>query len=158
ERNLALGVWGAIAGTGAAAGTLLGGVLTSRVGWEWIFFVNVPVGVAVALAAPALLRESRVPNQRGFDIGGAASSTASMMLLVYGMTYATEHGWGTARTIVVLVISALLLVGFVVIELRSANPILPLGIFRLGTLRAANVIGFLVGCAIFSQFFLLSLY
>ncbi len=158
ERNLALGVWGAIAGTGAAAGTLLGGVLTSKVGWEWIFFVNVPVGVAVVLASPILLRESRVLNQRGFDVAGAVSITGSMMLLVYSMTYATEHGWGQGRTISDLVASAVLLVAFVVIEMRSRNPILPLGIFRLGTLRAANVIGFLVGCAIFSQFFLLSLY
>ena len=158
ERNLALGVWGAIAGTGAAAGTLLGGVLTSKVGWEWIFFVNVPVGVAVVLASPVLLRESFVRHRRGFDIAGAVSITGSMMLLVYSMTYATEHGWSQPRTISDLVAAAVLLVAFVVIELRSRNPILPLGIFRLGTLRAANVIGFLVGCAIFSQFFLLSLY
>jgi EmrB/QacA subfamily drug resistance transporter len=158
ERNLALGVWGAIAGTGAAAGTLLGGVLTSRIGWEWIFFVNVPVGAAVAFASPVLLRESRVAHRKGFDVAGAVSITASMMLLVYSMTYATEHGWGNPRTIIDLVVAAALLVAFVVIEMNSKAPILPLGIFRLGTLRAANVIGFLVGCAIFSQFFLLSLY
>src|SRR4051812_36397016 len=120
ERNLALGVWGAIAGTGAAAGTLLGGVLTSRIGWEWIFFVNVPVGAAVALASPVLLRESRVATRKGFDVAGAVSITASMMLLVYGMTYATSHGWGSARTVVVLALSALLLVAFIAIELRSA--------------------------------------
>jgi MFS family permease len=110
------------------------------------------------LSSPFLLRESRVRHQRGFDIAGAVAITGSMMLLVYSMTYATEHGWSQPRTITDLVLSAVLLVSFVVIELRSRNPILPLGIFRLGTLRAANVIGFLVGCAIFSQFFLLSLY
>jgi EmrB/QacA subfamily drug resistance transporter len=159
ERNLALGVWGAIAGSGAAAGTLLGGVLTSAFGWSWIFFVNVPVGAAIVALAPTLLRESRITHlTRQFDVAGAVSVTGGLMLLVYAMTRATVHGWGSTGTIALLALAAVLLVAFVVIELRSKAPVMPLRIFRLRTLRAANMVGFLTGTSIFSQFFLLSLY
>jgi EmrB/QacA subfamily drug resistance transporter len=158
ERNVALGVWGAVAGSGAAAGTLLGGVLTSGLGWEWIFFVNVPVGVAVVATAPWLLRASRVEGERGSDFFGAFTVTAGLMLLVYAMTEAATKGWGNTRTIGLLAGSAVLLASFVVIELRNRNPILPFRIFRLRTLTAANLVGLLVGAALFSQFFLLSLY
>jgi EmrB/QacA subfamily drug resistance transporter len=158
ERNIAIGVWGAVAGSGAAAGTLLGGVLTSGFGWSWIFFVNVPVGAAVVATAPLLLRESRVEGERGSDVAGAVSVTAGLMLLVYAMTEATTDGWGSGRTIALLAASAGLLFAFVAIELRTRTPIMPFRIFRLRTLTAANLVGVLVGAGLFSQFFLLSLY
>jgi EmrB/QacA subfamily drug resistance transporter len=154
ERNVALGVWGAVAGSGAAAGTLLGGVLTSGIGWEWIFFVNVPVGALVVATAPWLLRESRAEGERGSDFAGALAVTAGLMLLVYAMTEAATKGWGNGRTIGFLIGSAVLLASFIVIELRTRTPIMPFRIFRLKTLRAANLVALLVGAALFSQFFL----
>src|SRR5581483_5346069 len=152
ELNIALGIWGAVSGSGAAAGVLLGGLLTSSLDWSWIFFVNVPVGALLVLATPLLLRESRV------DVAGAASITAGLMLLVYAMTRATEIGWGSGETIGLLAGSAALLAAFVAIELRSQAPLLPMRIFRLRTLTGANVTGLLLGGALFSQFFLLTLY
>jgi EmrB/QacA subfamily drug resistance transporter len=159
ERNLALGIWGAVSGSGGAAGVLLGGVLTSSFSWSWIFFVNIPVGAAIVAASPWLLRESRAAlDHRHFDVAGAVSVTAGLMLLVYAMTRAAEHGWGTASTIGLLAASAALIGAFVVIELRSKAPLLPMRIFRLRTLSAANLTGFLLGAAVFSQFFLTTLY
>jgi EmrB/QacA subfamily drug resistance transporter len=159
ERNLALGIWGAVSGSGGAAGVLLGGVLTSAVGWSWIFFINVPVGVLVVGVTPWLVQESRAQlDHRHFDVAGAASITGGLMLLVYAMTRATQIGWGTAETIGLLAASAALVLGFVAIELRSKAPLLPMRIFRLRTLTGANVTGFLIGAALFSQFFLLTLY
>jgi len=151
-------VWGAIAGSGAAAGTLLGGVLTSGLGWSWIFFVNVPVGIGVVLLSPWLLRESRVEGHLGSDFAGAFTVTAGLMLLVYAMTEAATKGWGTGRTIVLLIASVVLLAAFVVIELRSSAPIMPFRIFRLRNLRTANIIFLLLGASLFSQFFLMTLY
>ena len=159
ERNLALGIWGAASGSGAAAGVLVGGVLTSYLSWSWVFFINVPVGAAVIAVSPWLLRESRsVLSHRHFDIPGATSITAGLMLLVYALTRAAESGWSNASTIVMLVGSAALIAAFVAMELRSAAPLLPLRIFRLRTLSASNLSGLLMGAAIFSQFFLLTLY
>ncbi len=159
ERNLALGIWGAVAGSGAAAGVLLGGALTSGLNWSWIFFINVPIGVLVFGLSPWLLRESRAGLQhRHFDVAGGISITAGLMLLVYAMTRATQHGWGTAETIGLLVTSAALIVAFFLIELRSQAPLLPLRIFRLRTLAASNLSGLLMGGAVFSQFFLITLY
>jgi EmrB/QacA subfamily drug resistance transporter len=159
ERNLALGIWGAVSGSGAAAGVLLGGVLTSAFSWSWIFFVNVPVGALVLAVTPWLLRESRANlDHRHFDAAGAASITGGLMLLVYGMTHAAQHGWGTTETIALLAASVALVGVFVVIELRSKAPLLPLGIFRLRTLTGANTSGVLLAGALFSQFFLLTLY
>jgi len=159
ERNLALGVWGAASGSGGAAGVLLGGALTSALSWSWIFFINVPAGILVLAVSPWLLKESRADlAHRHFDFAGAASITAGLMLLVYALTQATEHGWATTQTIGLLVASAALIVAFLVIESRSAAPLLPMRIFRLRTLAASNVAGLLMGGAIFSQFFLLTLY
>jgi EmrB/QacA subfamily drug resistance transporter len=159
ERNLALGIWGAASGSGGAAGVLLGGALTSAFDWSWIFFVNVPVGLLVLGLTPFLLRESRADlDHRHFDTAGAASITGGLMLLVYAMTRATQHGWVTAETIGLLAVSAALAIGFVVIELRSKAPLLPMRIFRLRTLSASNLSGFLLASALFSQFFLLTLY
>jgi EmrB/QacA subfamily drug resistance transporter len=159
ERNIALGVWGAVSGSGAAAGVLLGGFLTSSLAWSWIFFINVPVGVALVAVSPFLLRESRAElGHRHFDFAGAATVTSGLMLLVYAMTRATEVGWGSAETIGLLAGSAALILSFVAIELRSKAPLLPMRIFRLRTLTGANVTSFLVGTALFSQFFLGTLY
>jgi hypothetical protein len=124
-----------------------------------IFFINVPVGAVVLGLTPVLLRESRAGlAHRHFDAAGAASITGGLMLLVYAMTRATQHGWGTAETIGLLAAAVALVVGFVVIELRSKAPLLPLGIFRLRTLTGSNTSGLLLGGALFSQFFLLTLY
>src|ERR1700758_5411872 len=110
DRNKALGIWGAVAGSGGAVGVLLGGVLTSAFSWPWIFFVNVPVGAAVIAFSPRLLSESRADlPDRYFDVAGAATITAGLMLLVYGMTRATQHGWGTAETIGLLTGSGVLI-------------------------------------------------
>src|SRR5438270_801991 len=159
ERNLALGIWGAASGSGGAAGVLLGGALTSAFSWSWIFFINVPAGAIVLALTPWLLRESRAElNHRHFDTAGAASITGGLMLLVYAMTRAAQHGWGTAESIGLLAAAAALIVAFVVIELRSKAPLLPMRIFRLRTLTGSNVSGLLLGGAVFSQFFLLTLY
>jgi EmrB/QacA subfamily drug resistance transporter len=159
ERNVALGIWGAASGSGGAAGVLLGGALTSALSWSWIFFINVPVGALVIGLSPLLLRESRADlHHRHFDFAGAASITGGLMLLVYALTRATQHGWVTATTIGLLAASVALIAAFFAIELRSQAPLLPLRIFRLRTLSASNVSGLLMGGAIFAQFFLLTLY
>jgi EmrB/QacA subfamily drug resistance transporter len=159
ERNKALGIWGAVAGSGGAVGVLLGGILTSAFSWPWIFYVNVPVGAAVLLLSPLLLRESRadLPN-RYFDFAGAATITSGLMLLVYGMTRATQHGWGTPSTISLLTASAVLIASFFLIESRTKAPLLPLRILRLRTLAGSNLSALIATAAVFSQFFLLTLY
>jgi EmrB/QacA subfamily drug resistance transporter len=159
ERNLALGIYGAASGSGAAVGVLLGGVLTSYLHWSWIFFINVPVGVAAAALAPVVLRESRsLAGHRHFDLAGAVTVTGGLMLLVYALTRATSDGWGAPVTLVLLGASALLVASFVAIEARSPWPLLPLRIFRLRTLSAANGIMAMVGAVTFAEFFLLTLY
>src|SRR5437870_12068881 len=159
ERNIALGIWGAASGSGGAAGVLLGGALTSAFSWSWIFFINVPAGAIVLALTPWLLRESRANlNHRYFDTAGAASITGGLMVLVYALTRASQHGWATAGTIGLLAAAAALIGSFIVIELRSKAPLLPLRIFRLRTLSASNTSGLLLSGAVFSQFFLLTLY
>jgi EmrB/QacA subfamily drug resistance transporter len=159
ERNRALGVWGAVAGSGGAAGVLLGGVLTDGLGWEWVLWVNVPIGLAAAAIAPMLLAESRATGeQRHFDVAGAVSVTAGLSLLVYALVDANDAGWGSAQTIGLFAISAALLAAFVVIERRTPSPLMPFSIFRLRTLTGANVVGVLVGASLFSMFFFISLY
>ncbi len=159
DRNVALGIWGAASGSGGAAGVLLGGALTSALSWSWIFFINVPVGILVLAISPVLLKESRADlDHRHFDTAGAASITGGLMLLVYALTHASQHGWATAETVGLLAASAALVVAFVVIEMRSPAPLLPLRIFRMRTLTASNITALLMGAAVFSQFFLLTLY
>ena len=158
ERNRALGIWGAASGSGGAAGVLLGGFLTSYLDWTWVFFINVPVGIAVIIAAPFVLTESRGLNHRHFDIAGATSVTAGVMLLVYAMTRATDIGWGSTETVSLLAASAALLIAFIVIEMRSPAPLLPLRIFRNRMLSAANATAAMIGAIAFSEFFLLTLY
>jgi EmrB/QacA subfamily drug resistance transporter len=158
ERNKALGIWGAMGGSGAAAGVLFGGILTKYAGWEWIFFVNVPVGALVLALTRPIVRESRIPGLQGFDVAGAATITSSLALLVYGISKAPDVGWGSAQTIGVLAGAALLLAAFVYIETHVQSPMLPFRIFRVGNVLGADVCGFLIGAATFSNFFILTLY
>jgi EmrB/QacA subfamily drug resistance transporter len=159
ERNVALGVWGAASGTGGAVGVLLGGVLTSYLSWPWIFFVNLPVGAVVLAVTPWLVSESRAAlSHRHFDVAGAASSTAGLMVLVYAITRASQHGWSNGVTVGLLATAGALIVAFVGIEARSPAPLLPLRIFRLRTLSAANATMLTIGASAFAQFFLLTLY
>jgi EmrB/QacA subfamily drug resistance transporter len=158
ERNKALGIWGAMGGSGAAAGVLFGGILTKYAGWEWIFFVNVPVGAAVLALMRPIVRESRIAGLHGFDFPGAATITAGLALLVYGISKAPDVGWSSGQTIGVLIASAALLAVFVVIERRQSAPMVPFRIFRTRTVAGANIAGFLLGAVIFSNFFLLTLY
>jgi EmrB/QacA subfamily drug resistance transporter len=159
ERNRALGILGAIAGSGAAIGVLLGGVLTEFAGWEWVFFVNVPIALAALLVVPRVVRESRAPGRpRHFDVAGAVTVTAGLMLLVYGLTRAPRVGWGSLETISAFVGFAVLIAAALFIELRSGSPLIDLNIFRRRTLAGANGIGLLLGTILFGTFFLLSLY
>jgi EmrB/QacA subfamily drug resistance transporter len=158
ERNRALGVWGAVAGSGGAAGVLLGGILTETLGWEWVLFVNTPIGIAAALLAPYLLRESRDASSPSFDFAGAFSVTAGLALLVYTLVDANDVGWGSSQTLVLGAISLLLLAAFIAIESRRRYPLMPFSISRLRTLRGANVVGLLIGMSLFSMFFFISLY
>jgi EmrB/QacA subfamily drug resistance transporter len=159
ERNKALGILGAIAGSGAAIGVLLGGILTEYAGWQWIFFVNVPIAVLTLFLVPRVVRESRADGlARHFDAGGAFTVTASLMLLVFGLTQSNRVGWLSVQTILVLGASAVLMAIFIFLEMRSRSPLVPLGIFKRRTLTGANVIGFGLGTAIFGMFFLLTLY
>ena len=159
ERNKAMGIWGSVAGSGAAAGVLLGGVLTTSLGWRWTLFVNVPIGVACAVAAPRLIAESRAPREgQGFDLGGAVTVTAGLGALVYGLVGASSAGWLSPRTIGSLAAAAALLGAFVAIERQARGPLVPFSIFRLPALRAANVIMVPTGAALLSLFFVLSLY
>jgi EmrB/QacA subfamily drug resistance transporter len=158
ERNKALGIWGAMGGGGAAAGVLFGGLLTNYAGWEWIFFVNVPVGVVVLALTRAVVRESRIPGLRGFDAAGAVTVTSSLALLVYAISKAPDVGWATGRTIGLLVGAAVLFAAFVFIELHHDSPLVPFRIFRVRTVTGANICGFFLGGVVFANFFLLTLY
>ena len=159
ERNKALGIWGALGGSGAAAGVLFGGILTKYLGWEWIFFVNVPVGVLVfALTRPIVPESHADLGHRRFDAMGAVSVTSGLALLVYAISKAPDVGWGTTRTIGLLLLAVLILALFVVWELRTTAPLVPFGIFRIRTLTGANSVGLLLGATIYANFFILTLY
>jgi EmrB/QacA subfamily drug resistance transporter len=158
ERNKALGIWGAIGGSGAAVGVLAGGILTKYLGWEWIFFVNVPVGVLALLLAPRFVRESRSDRDQTQDIAGAVTITAGLALLVYGVSEAPNHGWTSSWTISRLAVAVVLLIAFLVVESRAKHPLMPFRIFSVHTVAGANVAGLLLGAVVFSNFFLLTLY
>jgi EmrB/QacA subfamily drug resistance transporter len=159
ERNKALGIWGAVGGAGSAVGVLAGGVLTKYLGWEWIFFVNVPVGAAALSLTVPLVHESRAETaERSFDPLGALTVTGGLALMVYAISKAPDVGWLTGRTIGVLAVAAVLLLAFVVTETRVRAPLIPFRIFRLRTLTGANIVAVLLGSVIFSNFFLLTLY
>lgn len=158
ERNIALGAWGAVGGFGAVAGVLLGGILTDALSWEWIFFVNVPVGVAAFLVAPFLLDESRDAEVKRFDLPGAVLVTGGLSTLVYAVTQAGQEGWLAGETLASFGIAAALLAGFVGWELRHPDPLMRFGILRTSTVSGANVAGFIMGTAMFSMFLILTLY
>jgi EmrB/QacA subfamily drug resistance transporter len=159
ERNKALGVWGAVAGSGGAAGVLLGGILTDGLGWEWVLWVNVPVSLIALFLSPRLIAESRAEaEKRVFDVAGAVTITAALSILVYALVDATDAGWDSTQTLGLLALSALLLAIFVTIELRTPKPLVPFSIFRIRTLTGANVVGLLIGASLFSMFYFISLY
>jgi EmrB/QacA subfamily drug resistance transporter len=159
ERNRALGIWGAVAGAGGAAGVLLGGILTSGLSWRWVLFVNVPIGLSAAALAPRTLAESRAGDgATTFDLPGAVTVTAGLSLLVYAIVDAVNAGWGSTTTLVRLAGAVLLLVAFLIVELRQRHPLMPFSIFRLRTLRGADIVGLLIGMSLFSMFFFISLY
>ena len=158
ERNIALGVWGAVGGFGAAAGLLMGGILTDTVGWEWIFFVNVPVGVAAFALTPRLLSESRDARVKSFDVAGAMLVTFGLSSLVYAITQAGQDGWLAGKTVAFFAATLVLLVGFVAWELRHPEPLMRLGIFRLRTVSGANAASFMLNITTLSTFVTLTLY
>jgi EmrB/QacA subfamily drug resistance transporter len=159
ERTKALGVWGAIAAGGGAFGLLLGGILTEALSWEWIFFVNVPVGIAAALLAWRFIPESRAEQRPdSFDFAGAVTVTAGLIVLVYAIVKAEEYGWGSSRTLGLAAIAVLLLVAFVLIERRSSAPLVRLGIFRVRSLLGANLVLLVVAGGLFANFFFSSIY
>ncbi len=158
ERNKALGIWGAIGGGGAAVGVLAGGVLTKYFGWEWIFFVNVPVGALALALTPRFVRESRADQESSPDILGAVTVTAGLALLVYAVSTAPRHHWTSATTLILLAVSFALIAAFLVIESRAKDPLMPFRIFRIRTVAGANIAAFLLGASLFANFFLLTLY
>ncbi len=159
ERTKALGVWSAIAVGGGAVGLLLGGVLVEYLSWPWIFVINVPVGIATLLLSLRFVPESKDEHaHRSFDLAGATAVTGGLIALVYGIVRSAELGWGSGEVIAILAVAAVLLIGFVVIEHRSSEPLVRLSIFAVRTVRAANVSMFVVACGIFSMFFFNTLY
>jgi EmrB/QacA subfamily drug resistance transporter len=158
ERNKALGIWGSLGGIGGTAGWLIGGPLTD-LSWEWIFFLNVPIGVVALILAPRLLRDSRADDtRRGYDPLGALTITAALGLLVYALVDAPEVGWGDVQTVSLLAASAVLIALFAFIESRTAAPLLPLAFLRSRTLVGANVVMLLFSTVAFGMPFLLTLY
>jgi EmrB/QacA subfamily drug resistance transporter len=159
ERNKALGIWGGLGAAGATVGSILGGLLTRYAGWEYIFYLNVPIGITALLLAPRIVPESRLASiRRRFDVAGALAGTGGLVLLVDAISQAPQYGWGATRTIVLLAASVALLAAFVVVEDRVKDPILPLSIFRLRTLSGANVAGLLLGGSFFAFIFIGTLY
>ncbi|HZC74354.1 MAG TPA: MFS transporter [Gaiellaceae bacterium] len=159
ERARALGVWAAIAIGGSAVGLVLGGALTQAFSWRWIFFVNVPVGIFAFLAALRIVPESKDEHvHHGYDIAGAVTVTGGLMVLVYGLVNSAQHGWGSTVTFVSFVVAFALLTAFVVIEQRSAEPLVRLSIFRVRSLTTANLSMFLAFSGMFAMFFFNTLY
>ncbi|MCE3286529.1 MAG: drug resistance transporter, EmrB/QacA subfamily [Gaiellaceae bacterium] len=159
ERTKAMGVWAAIAVGGAAVGLVLGGILTTALSWPWIFYVNIPVGIAVLLASLRFVPESKDERaHKSFDLAGAMTVTAGLLALVYGIVKAQEKGWTSLHTGGFFALALVLLAAFVVIERRSVEPLVRLGIFRVRTVRAANVVMFLVAAGLFAMFYFNTLY
>ncbi|HEV2981655.1 MAG TPA: MFS transporter [Solirubrobacteraceae bacterium] len=159
ERNKALGVWGGLGAGGATVGLIAGGLLTRYAGWQYIFYVNVPIGAAALALAPRIVPDSRLATtRRRFDAAGAIAGTGGLVLLVDAIAQAPQYGWGATRTVAVLAASLALLAAFLVIETRVESPLLPLSIFRLRTLAGANVAGLLLGGSFFAFVFVGTLY
>jgi EmrB/QacA subfamily drug resistance transporter len=159
ERNKALGIWGGLGAGGATVGLIAGGLLTRYAGWQYIFYLNVPIGVAALALAPRIVPDSRLATvRRRFDALGATTGTGGLVLLVDAISQAPQYGWGATRTIAVLAASAALLAAFLVVETRAESPLLPLSIFRLRTLAGANVAGLLLGGSFYAFIFVGTLY
>jgi EmrB/QacA subfamily drug resistance transporter len=159
DRAKAMSVWAAIAVGGGAVGLLLGGILTDLLSWPWIFFVNVPVGIAVFIASRRFVPESKDPRaHKTYDLAGAVTVTAGLLILVYAIVKAQEKGWGSAHTLGFGGLAFALLGAFLLIERRSPEPLVPLGVFRVRTIRAANVAMFLLAAGLFAMFYFNSLY
>src|SRR6266567_2501104 len=159
ERNKALGIWGGIGAAAATAGLLAGGVLTRYAGWQYIFYLNVPIGAAALLLARRVVPESRLRGaRRSYDPLGAVTVTGGLVMLVYAISQAPAVGWTAIRTLVPLAAAAALLAGFLIVETRAEAPLLPLRLFRLTTLAGSNAVGFLLGASFFSFFFTGTLY
>ena len=158
ERTKALGVWGAIAAGGGAFGLLLGGVLVEALSWEWVFFVNVPVGIAAAFLSSRLIVESKAERAGSFDIAGAVLVTSGLMVLVYAIVRAEHNGWGSAETLGLGAIALGLLAAFVVVESRIRGPLVRLDIFKIRSLAVSNAVLLLIAGGLFALFFFASLY
>ncbi len=159
ERTKALGVWSAIAAGGGAAGLLLGGVLTETLSWRWVFFINLPIGIAAGLLALRMItNEVGEEKPETSDIAGAVTVTSGLLVLVYAIVKAASYGWGSGKTIGLFLAAIALLVSFVVIELRSRAPLIRLDIFRTRSLTASNTAMLLVASGLFAMFFFASLY
>ena len=159
ERNKALGAWGAIAASGATVGLIAGGLLTRYIGWQYIFYLNIPIGAAALLLARRIVPESRLNvARRRFDPFGAVTVTGGLLLGVYALSQAPLHGWGSARTISLLAVAAVLELAFLVIETRVEAPLLPMRIFRLPTVAGANAVALLLGASFFAFIFVGTLY
>ena len=159
ERNKALGIWGGLGAGGATVGVIAGGLLTRYAGWQYIFYLNVPIGAAALALAPRIVPDSRLAtSRRRFDALGAIAGTGGLVLLVDAISQAPQYGWGATRTIALLAASAALLAAFLVIENRAKEPVLPLSIFRLRTLAGANAAGLLLGGSFFAFIFVGTLY
>ena len=159
ERNKALGIWGGVGAMGATMGLLAGGLLTRYVGWQYIFFFNVPIGLAALALAPRVVPESRLRGgPRRFDPFGAVSITGSLVLFVYALSQAPQAGWDSAQTVALLGGAVALLVAFFVTEVRVASPLLPLRLFRVSTVAGSNAVSFLLGASFFTFVFLGTLY
>ena len=159
ERTKALGVWSAIAVGGGAVGLLLGGILVETLSWPWIFLVNVPVGIVAFLLSLRFVPESRDEHaHRSFDVAGAVAVTSGLIALVYGIVRSAEKGWSSGEVLGILALAAVLLIAFVVIEYRSAEPLVRLSIFSVRTVRGANVAMLVVACGLFAMFFFNTLF
>jgi EmrB/QacA subfamily drug resistance transporter len=159
ERNKAFGIWGGVAGSGAAAGVLLGGLLVEYLSWEWIFLVNVPVGVAIIALAPWLISEGRIEGgDRRVDPLAAVLVTGGLVSFVYAMSEAPDAGWLSAQTILFTAAAVVLVGAFFLLERRHESPLVPFWIFRMRPVTVANAVGALMGGALFGGFFLLTLY
>jgi EmrB/QacA subfamily drug resistance transporter len=156
-RNRAFGVYAAVSGTGAALGLLLGGILTDLLSWRWVFFVNAPIGLALALAAPRVIRESERMKAH-LDVPGAVTSTLGMTSLVYGFIYAATNGWGSGRSLLAFVAAAIFLASFVVIESHTASPLMPLRLFRSRSRVGSYLVMLILGASVFATFYFLSQY
>ena len=160
ERSRALAYWGAMGAVGGSTGVLLGGVLTELLGWQWILFINVPVGIAGALGALRFVPESTAEDigERHYDVSGALSVTAGLVLLTYAIVRTDVNGWGSAETLLVGGAGLGLLVVFVLVERHARRPLMPLRIFASRTLSAANLVIFTLGASVFAMWYFVSLY